>query len=62
MTSEEEAETATLSVNEIAAFSDAELRQFLTEHRQPDGTYGLSVDGWDKLSKDERDLLAERLK
>ncbi|RMJ03711.1 hypothetical protein CDV36_014761 [Fusarium kuroshium] len=57
-----EAATATLSVHEIAAMSDAELGQFMTEHRCPDGGYELPVDGWDKLSKDERDRLAERLK
>ncbi|KAI1073381.1 hypothetical protein F5B20DRAFT_587319 [Whalleya microplaca] len=57
-----EAETATLSVDEIAAMSDAELGQFMTKHRRPDGGYELPVDGWDKLSKDERNRLAERLK
>ncbi|CVL09330.1 uncharacterized protein FMAN_15494 [Fusarium mangiferae] len=54
--------TATLSVDEIAAMSDAELGQFMTKHRCPDGGYELPVDGWDKLSKDERSRLAERLK
>ncbi|RMD39521.1 hypothetical protein DV735_g5615, partial [Chaetothyriales sp. CBS 134920] len=57
-----EAATATLSVHEIAAMSDAELGQFMTKHRCPDGGYELPVDGWDKLSKDERNRLAERLK
>ncbi|RMD43977.1 hypothetical protein DV735_g1088, partial [Chaetothyriales sp. CBS 134920] len=57
-----EAATVTLSVDEIAAMSDAELGQFMTKHRHPDGGYELPVDGWDKLSKDERDHLAERLK
>ncbi|KAI1501061.1 hypothetical protein F5X99DRAFT_409373 [Biscogniauxia marginata] len=57
-----EAETATLSVDEIAAMSDTELGQFMTKHRRPDGGYELPVDGWDKLSKDERNNLAERLK
>ncbi|KAK7403871.1 hypothetical protein QQX98_010375 [Neonectria punicea] len=57
-----EAATATLSVDEIAAMSDAELGQFMTKHRHPNGGYELPIDGWDKLSKDERDRLAERLK
>ncbi|KAI0549732.1 hypothetical protein F4679DRAFT_595523 [Xylaria curta] len=57
-----EAETVTLSVDEIAAMSDAELGQFMTKHRRPDGGYELPVDGWDKLSRDERNRLAERLK
>ncbi|KAJ4311317.1 hypothetical protein N0V84_010522 [Fusarium piperis] len=57
-----EAETVTLSVDELAAMSDTELGQFMTKHRNPDGGYELPVDGWDKLSKDERGRLAERLK
>lgn len=57
-----EAVTVTLSVDEVAAMSDAALGQFMTKHRHPDGHYELPIDGWDKLSKDERDRLAERLK
>lgn len=57
-----EAATVTLSVDEIAAMSDTELGRFMTKHRHPDGGYELPVDGWDKLPKDERDRLAERLK
>jgi hypothetical protein len=57
-----EAETATLSVDQIAAMGDAELGQFMTKHRRPNGGYDLPVDGWDKLSKDELDRLAQRLK
>ncbi|KAM6513367.1 hypothetical protein FALCPG4_015796 [Fusarium falciforme] len=57
-----EAATVALSVDEIAAMSDTELGQFMTKHRHPDGRYELPVNGWDKLSKDERDRLAERLK
>lgn len=56
-----EAAAAAISVTDIAAWSDAELAQFMTKHRRPDGSYGLPVDGWDKLSKDERARLAERL-
>ncbi|KAM3429281.1 hypothetical protein NHJ13734_008239 [Beauveria thailandica] len=54
--------TVTLSVDEIAAMSDTELGQFMTKHRHPDGGYELPVSGWDKLSKDARGRLAERLK
>ncbi|KAM0424838.1 hypothetical protein ACHAPT_009894 [Fusarium lateritium] len=57
-----EAETATVSVEDIAAMSDAELDQFMTKHRGPDGDYSLPIDGLGKLSKDERDRLAERLR
>lgn len=54
--------TAILTVDDIAALSDAELCEFMMKHRRPDGGFGLPVDGWDKLSKDERNQLAERLK
>ncbi|KAH8656454.1 hypothetical protein BGZ61DRAFT_466529 [Ilyonectria robusta] len=54
--------TATLSVDEIAAMGDAELGMFMKKHRRPGGGFELPVDGWDKLSKDERNRLAERLK
>lgn len=57
-----EATTVVLSVDGIAAMSDVELGHFMTKHRHPDGGYELPIDGWDKLSKDERDRLAERLK
>ena len=53
---------ATLSVDDIAAFSDAELAKFMKENRRPDGGYDLPVNGWDKLSKNERVQLGERLK
>ncbi|CAH0019329.1 unnamed protein product [Clonostachys rhizophaga] len=56
------AATATLSVDGVAAMSDAELGQFMTQYRRPDGGYELPVCGWDMLSKDERNRLAERLK
>lgn len=45
-----------LSVDDIAALTDAEI------DRCPDGPFKLPVDGWDKLSKDECNRLAERLK
>ncbi|KAJ2897766.1 hypothetical protein MKZ38_004389 [Zalerion maritima] len=52
---------ATLSVGDVAAMNDAELAQFMQKHRLPDGDYDLPVHGWDKLSRDERSRLAERL-
>ncbi|KID85143.1 ankyrin 2,3/unc44, partial [Metarhizium majus ARSEF 297] len=53
---------ATLTVDDIAAFSDSELAEFMKKHRRPNGDFDLPVDGWDKLSKDDRNQLAERLK
>ncbi|KAM3552359.1 hypothetical protein MY1884_007246 [Beauveria asiatica] len=41
--------------------NDAELAKFMQGHRLPDGDYDLPVEGWDKLSKDERSRLAQRL-
>ncbi|KAM4062850.1 hypothetical protein HRG_007667 [Hirsutella rhossiliensis] len=52
----------TLSVDHLFALSDAELADFMKKNRPPDGGYELPVDGWDKLSRDERQKLAERLK
>ncbi|KPA35207.1 ankyrin unc44 [Fusarium langsethiae] len=52
---------ATVSVGEVAAISDAELVQFMQQHRLPYGDYDLPVDGWERLSEDERSRLAERL-
>lgn len=54
-------EVVTVSVGEVAAMSDAELAQFMQRHRLPNGDYDLPVDGWHRLSKDERGRLAERL-
>ncbi|KAJ4308529.1 hypothetical protein N0V84_012047 [Fusarium piperis] len=52
----------TLPVSELIAMSDEELMQFMKEHRDAEGNYNLPVDGWEKLSKDQRDCLASRLK
>ncbi|KAF0319010.1 hypothetical protein GQ607_013819, partial [Colletotrichum asianum] len=41
--------------------SDAELAHFMKKHRLPSGDYDLPVDGWDKLSRDDRSRLAGRL-
>jgi hypothetical protein len=59
--SSEEPAALTVSVDDIAAMSDAALAVFMEKNRRPDGGFELPVDGWDKLSKDERKSLAERL-
>lgn len=53
---------STLPVSELMAMSDDQLAQFMTKHRDSVGTYNLPVDGWEKLSRDERERLASRLK
>lgn len=57
----QELATTTLSVNDIVALSDTALADFIKKNRGPNGHFELPVDGWDKLSKDERASLAERL-
>ncbi|QUC16992.1 uncharacterized protein UV8b_01233 [Ustilaginoidea virens] len=49
----------TVSVDAIAAMYDAELGLFMKKHRLPDGGYELPIDGRDKLSKHERNCLAQ---
>jgi hypothetical protein len=51
-----------LSVADINAISDATLAVLIEENRRPDGGFELPVDGWDRLSEDERNRLAERLR
>jgi hypothetical protein len=50
-----------LSVDDISAMSDAALAVLMEKNRCPDGGIKLPVDGCDKLLKDERKNLAERL-
>lgn len=57
----QELATTTLSVNDIVALSDTALAGFIKKNRGPKGDFELPVDGWDKLSKNERASLAERL-
>ncbi|KAM5347255.1 hypothetical protein ACJ41O_010260 [Fusarium nematophilum] len=57
-----EVATAALSVHNVAAMGDAQLAQFMKNHRLLDGGYDLPIDGWDKLSRGGRTRLAERLK
>lgn len=50
-----------LSVNDIAVMSDAALAEFMQKNRRTDGVFELSVNDFEKLSKDDRKALAERL-
>lgn len=50
-----------MTVDELDALNDADLAQFIEKNRQPDGSVDLPINGWDKLSNDERRCLAERL-
>jgi hypothetical protein len=49
------------TVDDIFAFSDAQLDQFMRKHHRPDGSFELPIAGWDELSNVERDHLAKRL-
>ncbi len=53
--------TPLLSVNDIVAMSDAALAEFMHKNRRPNGVIELPVGDWDKISKDARKSLAERL-
>ena len=59
--SSQEPTTPRLSVDDIAVMSDAALAGFMEKNHRPHGVYELPVDDWDKLSKDERKSLADRL-
>ncbi|RSL46938.1 hypothetical protein CEP53_010125 [Fusarium sp. AF-6] len=56
-----ESTSSPLQVSELMAMSDDQLIQFMTQHRDSTGIYNLPVDGWEKLSEDERERLASRL-
>ncbi|QPH09514.1 hypothetical protein C2857_000320 [Epichloe festucae Fl1] len=50
------------TVNDLFALSDAQLGDFMKKHRRSDGAFVIRVDDdWDKLSKEDRNRLAERL-
>lgn len=51
-----------LSVDDILAFSDAELVGYMKQNRRADGGFHLEFDGWEHLQKERRDQLAARLK
>lgn len=48
-------------VNDVSALSDAQLGEYMKNHRRPDNSFELPIDDWDTLSKEERDRLAQRL-
>ncbi|KHN99766.1 Chromo domain-like protein [Metarhizium album ARSEF 1941] len=50
-----------MAIDDLVALSDAQLGEFMEKHRHHDGSIQLPVDGWDRLSKEERERLAERL-
>lgn len=51
------------TVNDLSALSDAQLGDFMKKHRRSDGAYVIRMDDdWNKLSKEDRNRLAERLK
>ena len=51
-----------LGVGDVLAFNDAELVQYMEQNQQPDGGFDLEFEGWEKLPKDQREQLAERLR
>lgn len=59
--SSEEPTTPLLSVNDIAAMSDAALAEFMEKNRRPNGAFELPIADWDKLSMIDRKALAKRL-
>ncbi|KAI5927161.1 hypothetical protein F4810DRAFT_432878 [Camillea tinctor] len=54
--------TPKVSVDDIQSFSEAELIQYLEEHRRPDGNFNFQLEGWDDLPKAQRDSLAQRFR
>lgn len=54
--------TANLCVDDVLAFDDAELFQYMKQNHHPDGGFDLEFDGWETLPKDQRDRLAEKLR
>ncbi|OAA47107.1 hypothetical protein NOR_02743 [Metarhizium rileyi] len=50
-----------MTVHDISALSDAQLGEFMKKHRRADDSFELPIDGWERLSKEERDCLAQRL-
>lgn len=51
-----------LCVDDVLAFSDTELVQYMTQNRRQDGGFDLEFDGWEKLPIEQREQLAERLR
>ncbi|SPQ21428.1 2c21dfe6-ac02-4bdf-bd79-7703c72d2fae [Thermothielavioides terrestris] len=54
---------ANLSVDDVLAFSDVDLVEYMKNNRRPDGAFKLgNIDGWERLPSDQRHQLAERLR
>ncbi|KAI1504212.1 hypothetical protein F5X99DRAFT_406282 [Biscogniauxia marginata] len=54
--------TRNLCVDDVLAFDDAELVEYMKKSHGPDGGFALEFDGWEKLPKGQRDRLAARLR
>lgn len=54
--------SAELDVAQLAAMDSLRLAQFIGGRENANGAYHLPVDGWDGLSKDERESCAARFK
>ncbi len=54
---------AKLSVEDVLAFSDAELARYMAGKRRPDGGFTFDdIEGWSKQLISEREPLAEKLR
>lgn len=51
-----------MSLDDILAFCEAELVEYMKRNRRPDGSFDLEFEGWENLLADQRDQLAERLR
>ena len=49
------------SVDEIVTMTDAEIARLMQKNRRSNDDIELFVDGWNRISKNERNRLAERL-
>lgn len=59
--SPQETGTSALSVGDIVVMNGMALAEVMLNNRGPDGNFSLPVDSCDRLSKDKRASLAERL-
>ncbi|KZZ99638.1 hypothetical protein AAL_02210 [Moelleriella libera RCEF 2490] len=57
-----ESATPSLSVDDVLAFDDAELVEYMKQTVRDDGGFDLEFEGWENLPNDQRDRLAERLR
>lgn len=52
----------TLSIDDILHGSDSAVDNILEQHRQSNGGFTIPLEGWQTLSAEERQRLAQRLK